>query len=135
MNDQATLPTFEPAQFVRPYTKPLDSGSPEVNDYADTNAHDIYNVESEPICRKIVIQNLGIGTVKICLNNTASASVFHNVLAAGVATDDGLGSVQEYDLTQVDVNRISVIGSVNPTRVSVVKYIDENQVGGTFPHE
>lgn len=68
---------------------------------ADNAASEIYNrdsVSTDARHRKIQIQNCGTTPIKYMLNNTCSADVFHGVLAAGTAEDDGLGGILNLNL-------------------------------------
>ena len=66
------------------------------------------------------IQNCGTVPVKFLVSNNVSesptASVFHGVLAACSAEDDGLGSVQSFGITG---DRVAILGVGGNPRVCV----------------
>jgi hypothetical protein len=69
----------------------------------------------------VFIQNVGTNAVKVCFNDTATATVYHMVVAGGVADEDGLGG-------QLPVRafrgKLSVYGAAAYTlRVLIGKFI------------
>ena len=64
------------------------------------------------------IQNIGTVAVKFLDDNNelATANNFHGILAAGTATDDGLGSLQSFAISG---NQISIIGVGGVPRVCI----------------
>lgn len=66
----------------------------------------------------LVLQNLGVQPVKVCINDVASANLFHFVLGAGTATDDGTGGIQDHSALKVAKCTIFCAGV---GRVSVFK--------------
>lgn len=56
-----------------------------------TGAEDAFPVEEGVAMR--FMQNCGLEPVKVCIGDTATADVFHFILAGCSAVDDGLGSI------------------------------------------
>lgn len=130
LSPQAVIPNFEPAQYVRSYKKPLDPGVPNTLALtADTATAIFTNATQKPPAKKIVLHNTGIVPVKYCLNETVTASLFTDVLAAGSAASDGLGSLVEFNLEEVNISKISIMAVGGAGQVNVIMFLDEVQFG------
>lgn len=76
---------------------------------------------------KIVIHNLAATPVRYCINDDCTVNTFHDVMAGGNATDDGLGTVLTF-YKQDGVFKITTFHETNAQRVSVTKFLMSGNV-------
>ena len=105
---------------VRKINQKLTIAPPEILS-GNNEAITVYDRTVEPAIGNVLIVNVGTAAVKVCYNNTASASTYHTPLAACTAEADGNGGSLQVD-DRVQVDKISVFGA-SAFKVSVIKFL------------
>ncbi len=109
---QANLPNMNGKLQIQP---------PQIVDLAAA-AVTIYDKALEPRVAKVFIHNIGQAAVKYSLNQNATATVYHDILAADTGVDQGLGTKEFFDFQAVGIDTISVLSTANPGKLSVIKF-------------
>ncbi len=109
-------------QLFNPLNKNLNVGPPVTIVLATGVAQDIYLRSQNQKIDKFTIQNVGTGTCKYLLNDICTTNMFHGIVAASVAAEDGLGSVVNFDFTNMMPVRISVLSDAGTTVIGVPYY-------------
>ena len=100
----------------------LQIKEPQIVDLASAAAVDIYNKATEPKVVKMFIHNVGLNPIKYSMNQVATDTVYHDVLAADVASESGLGTKESFDFQNVGIDRISVKATAGSGKLAVIKF-------------
>lgn len=111
-----------PQAIVAPLYPQLQIQPPQIVDLG-AGAADIYDKNKEPRVVKMFVHNIGVNTVKYSLNQVATANVYHDVLAADTGVANGLGSKEDFDFTNIGIDRVSVLSAADPGKLAVIKYV------------
>lgn len=89
---------------MSPTTRTINSNTPSIASAATALA-------ANPARIGFSIQNLGTNPLFVLLGSGATSSVFHTVLKAGSATDDGLGGVFSMAENAVYTGIVTIAGT------------------------
>jgi hypothetical protein len=120
---QSTIPKFN--SFQKGQVLPPDA-------VFEANG-DVYNIATSQGAKlqEIFLQNNSAVAVKVCLNNEASAELFHFVLKAATGADAGDGGERSIDMS-LAVSRVSIFSAGGAHRVSVTKVVNLNGAQGRY---
>lgn len=126
MNDQTPealeIPRYNPLKRLNvaaPYNPVAAANTPKT----------IYNEATEQVCSMVVIQNQCAFPVLICFNSPAGPGTFNRILAACVASQDGLGGNMEIDVQGKGIRSISAYAVGGALELSVERYQRDMLVG------
>jgi hypothetical protein len=99
--EAVSIPTMNP----RKRSVPLP---PQVVNFAAAGENTIYDESIETPCEVVWVHNIGANTINYCKNGVASSVIYHDVIAAGSAVGDGIGSKVEFRCREMGIRKISL---------------------------